>query len=36
MGSYGEREMEHDNFPEESEDSEEDLVFPVIPESKLF
>ena len=33
MDSYEEREMEQDNFPEESEDSEEELVF---PESKLF
>ena len=34
MGSYGKREIEQDNFPEDLEDYEEDVVLPLVPESK--
>ena len=36
MGSYRKREIEQDNFPEDLEDCGEDLVFPVVLESKWF
>lgn len=36
MGSCGKREIGQDNFPEELEDCEEDLVFQVVLESKWF